>query len=60
MNGDQHVKVNLIHRQTKTYTRKIPPVRSLATMENEFELSDAMYFCKSGIEVSHIKSYGEN
>jgi len=50
MNGDQHVKVNLIHRQTKTYTRKIPPVRSLATMENEFELSDAMYFCKSGIE----------
>ena len=52
--GDQHDKLKLIRRQTKTYTHKIAPVRDLATMENEFQLSDAMYFCKSGIEVRSI------
>ncbi|XP_067928147.1 glycerol-3-phosphate acyltransferase 3-like [Watersipora subatra] len=48
-NGDS--RASLIARQTKTHTSGvIPNIRSLATMEHEFQLDDAMYFCKSGIE----------
>jgi len=50
-NGDE---VKLIHRQAKVHTKKIPNVRSLATLQHEFQLKDAMYFCRSGIEVSSI------
>ncbi|KAF6035484.1 hypothetical protein EB796_006202 [Bugula neritina] len=46
-NGDE---VKLIHRQAKVHTKKIPNVRSLATLQHEFQLKDAMYFCRSGIE----------
>lgn len=46
-------KASLIARQTKTHTTKIPNVRSLATMEHEFQLDDVMYFCKSGVEVGY-------
>ena len=54
MNGNG--STNLIERQTKIHTtrRTIPNVRSLETMRSEFQLDDAMYYCKTGIEVSHI------
>lgn len=51
--GDGH-HIKLIERQTKTHIRRIPNIRSLETMQNDFQLKDAMYFCKSGIEVGQV------
>lgn len=53
-NGNGLPNVKLIERQTKIHTRRIPNVRSLETMRNEFQLDDAMYYCKTGIEVSKL------